>query len=401
MLKVWNIILIILTYALILFGTFITRTGVISSVHAFTKSALGPAFFVFIGFTFLGSMSLLFSRLGTLKSEHEVDNFFSREALFLLQNVLIIAVTFAIFWGTVFPMISELVTGTKITVGPPFFTRVTGPLFAALVLLMAITPFFSWRKQSVRRIARTLLPPLLLSVIVTLVWGSFHRQHPSSYFALWVVSMVVVSILYEFARGVRARIQTQGEHPLLALLRLMGRNRRRYGGYLVHLAVIMIGLGFVGDAFFKYETQGTLAIGERLEFEGYELEFNGLEHYPGSDGRDVAEATTTLYEDGRPIRVLNPRRDYFVVQQQPMTIPAVHSTIAGDVYVLLVGWEEIGLSASTFKIYVNPLVNWTWFGGLLLVVGALVAAWPESGFMIRKSYSLRPQRLVPGPSVGD
>jgi len=115
----------------------------------------------------------------------------------------------------------------------------------------------------------------------------------------------------------------------------------------------------------------------------------------------VVEATTTLYKDGRPLRELNPRRDYFVVQRQPMTIPAVHSTMGGDVYVLLVGWEEIGLNASTFKIYVNPLVNWTWFGGLLLVVGALVAAWPESGFMIRKSYSLRPQRLMPRPLAGD
>lgn len=401
MLKVWNIILIILTYALILFGTFITRTGVISSVHAFTKSALGPVFFVFIGFTFLGSMSLLFSRLGTLKSEHEMESFFSREALFLLQNVLIIGVTFAIFWGTVFPMISELITGTKITVGPPYFKRVTGPLFATLVLLMAVTPFFSWRKQSVRRTARSLLPPFLLSVIVALVWGAFHRQHPSSYLALWIVSMVVISILLEFAKGVRARIRTQGESPLLALLRLMGRNRRRYGGYLVHLAIIMIGLGFVGDAYFKYETQGTLAIGERLELESYELEFNRLERYPGSDGRDVVEATTTLFKDGRFLRELKPRRDYFVVQRQPITIPAVHSTMGGDVYVLLVGWEEIGQNASTFKIYVNPLVNWTWFGGLLLVVGGLVAAWPESGFIIRKSYSLRPQRFVPRSAEGD
>ncbi|NIS80315.1 MAG: heme lyase CcmF/NrfE family subunit [Anaerolineales bacterium] len=401
MLKVWNIVLIILTYALMLFGTFITRTGVISSVHSFAKSALGPAFFTFIGFTFIGSMSLLFKHLGTLKSEHEVESFYSREALFLLQNVLFVAIAFAVFWGTVFPMISELITGTKITVGPPFFKRVTGPMFSVLVLLMAITPFFAWRKQSGKRTARTLLPPLLLSVIVTLFWSYFHRHHPSSYIALWIVSFVALSILLEFTRGVRARMRTQGETPLHALLRLMGRNRRRYGGYLVHLSVIMIGLGFIGDAFFKYETQGTLAIGEQLELGGYELEFNGLEQFPGSDGREVVEATTTLFKDGRPIRELNPRRDYFVVQRQPVTVPAVHSTMSEDVYVLLVGWEEIGLSASTFKIYVNPLVNWTWFGGVVLVVGALIAAWPNGGLLGSRSYSLKPRKLAPRPAVGD
>ncbi len=401
MLKVWNIILIILTYSLMLFGTFITRTGVVSSVHSFAKSALGPAFFIFIGITFVGSLSLLFNRIGTLKSEHEVESFFSREAAFLLQNMLFIAVTFAVFWGTIFPIISELVTGTKITVGPPFYKRVAGPLFGAIVVLMAVAPFFAWRKQSGKRLVRNLLVPLLLSLVVSVGWGYGHREHPTSFLALWIVSFVVLAILYEFMRGIRARVRARGESIPIALLRLMGRNRRRYGGYLVHLAVIMIGLGFIGDAFFKLETQGTLAIGERIEIGEYELRFNGLTQSSGPDGRDVLEASTSLFKDGQLIRELKPRRDYFVVQRQPVTIPGVHSTLGGDVYVLLVGWEEIGFGASTFKIYVNPLINWTWIGGLVLILGAMVAAWPSGGSAAERSYKLKPRKPVPSFEAGD
>lgn len=401
MLKLWNMILIILTYALIMFGTFITRTGVISSVHAFAKSTLGPTFFIFIGFTFIGSMALFFKRLGSLKADHEVESFLSREALFLLQNILFLAITFAVFWGTIFPMISELVTGTKITVGPPYFKRVTGPLFAALVILMATTPFFSWRKQSLRRTVSILLPPLLLSLIFAVIWGYAHRQHPSSYLALWIVSLVVISILKEFAQGVWARMRSRGEPPLRALLRLVGRDHRRYGGYIVHLGVIMIGLGFIGEAYFQNETQGTLAVGERLRIENYELEFNNLEAYSGSDGREVLEASMTLYKDGQPIHSLTPRRDFFVVQRQPVTIPGVHSTLGGDVYVLLVGWEDMNVVSSTFKIYINPLINWTWLGGLFLIIGTFVAAWPDKGLFTRTSYSIKVPRIATSSSAGD
>ncbi len=401
MLRVWNMILIILTYALILFGTFITRTGVISSVHAFAKSALGPAFFAFIGLTFIGSISLLLDRLGMLKSEHEAESFLSREAIFLLQNVLFLAITFSVFWGTVFPMISELFTGTKVTVGPPFYKRVTGPLFAALVLIMAIAPFLAWRRQGGRSLARVLLVPFACSLVVGGIWGAIHRQHPSLLLALWIVAFVVAAILHQFGRAVRVRMRKRRESPMGALLRVIARNRRRYGGYMVHLAVIMIALGFIGDTYFKEETQGTVGVGQRLQIGRYALEFNALREYPGSDGRIVLEATTTLYKDGQPIRVLMPRRNYFVVQKQPVTIPGVYGTLGEDVYVLLVGWEEIGLSASTFKIYLNPLVNWTWAGGALLVIGVLVGAWPGREQPIRKTYGLISPRMTSRSLAGD
>jgi cytochrome c-type biogenesis protein CcmF len=394
MLKVWNMVLIMLTYSLSLFGTFITRTGVISSVHAFAKSALGPAFFIFIGLTFLGSISLLFSRLDTLKAEHEVESFVSREAAFLLQNMLFLAITFAVLWGTIFPMISELVTGAKITVGPPYFRKVTGPLFTALLLLMSVAPFFAWRRQTVRNLLRTILIPLVGSIVITSVWGYFHRMHPSSIFALWMASFVVVAILYEFWKGVRARMTSRNENPLAALVNLIKRNHRRYGGYLIHLGVIMIALGFIGDTYFKQETQGTTSAGQSLSLGNYSLRYEGIRVYQGSDGREIIEATTSLFQGEQFIRTLKPRQDYFVVQKQPSTIPAVYSTLGADVYVLLAGWGEQDFSTATFKIYINPLINWTWFGALVMVLGTLVSAWPspqnETSYVI-KTVALAPE----------
>ncbi len=376
MLKVWNMILIILTYSLILFGTFITRSGVISSVHSFARSAIGPAFFAFISVTFLASLFLLFERLGTLKSEHQMDSLLSREAIFLLQNLLFLGITFATFWGTIFPMISELVTGEKITVGPPFYNKVNGPLFAVLVLTMGVAPLFAWRKQSAARLGRALWLPFVIAVAIALGLLLTGIRNPAALFGYWLVAFVGLTTLWEFGRGVRARMR-HGEGPVLALARLVGRNRRRYGGYVVHLGVVMIALGVVGTNFFQQETQGMLRPGESLHLGRYTMTYESLRQYTLEGGdRQVTEAQVSLYRDGEFLRKLHPNKDFFLSSGQPLSIPAVLSRPGEDVYVLLVGWEEVGPSGSTFKIYLNPLVNWIWLGGLTLMAGTLLAAWP-------------------------
>lgn len=392
MMKKWNIALIILTYSLSLFGTFITRTGVISSVHAFAKTALGPAFFAFIGFTFLGSLTILYLRWDTLKSDHSLESFFSREAAFVLQNMLFLAVTFAVFWGTVFPLISELVTGTKITVGPPYFQRATGPLFFALVLLMGVAPLFAWRKQAARSLGKAIWIPFAASLGITAIWGFSHRMHPASIFGLWLVAFTLSAIAAEFWKGIQARHATRGENFFTALFNLIGRNHRRYGGYIIHLGVVLIAMGIIGDAYFKQETQGTVSQGEVLSVGGYQLQFNELLGYPGSDGREIVEAVTSLSQDGQPIRDLSPRRDYFVVQEQPVSVPGVYSTPGMDFYVLLVGWDDTGTSA-TFKIYVNPLINWAWMGGMVMILGTLIAA-RSSPARREATYVLKPEILT-------
>jgi len=392
MMKKWNMALIILTYSLSLFGTFITRTGVISSVHAFSKTALGPAFFAFIGLTFLGSLTILYLRWDTLKSDHSLESFISREAAFVLQNMLFLAVTFAVFWGTVFPLISELVTGTKITVGPPYFQRVTGPLFFALVLLMGIAPLFAWRKQAARSLGRAIWIPFATSLGITAIWGFLHRMHPTSIFGLWLVTFTLSTILAEFWKGVQARHATRGENAFTALVNLIGRNHRRYGGYIIHLGVVLIAMGIIGDAYFKQETQGTVSEGESLSIGGYQFAFQKLLSYPGSDGRDIVEAVGLLYQDGKPIREVNPRRDFFIVQEQPVTVPGVYSTPGVDFYVLLLDWSDDGTTA-TFKIYVNSLINWLWIGGLVMILGTIIATW-SNPVKREVTYVLKPEVLT-------
>lgn len=394
MMKKWNMVLIILTYSLSLFGTFITRTGVISSVHAFSKSALGPSFFVFIGLTFIGSVTLLYLRWDTLKSEHSLESFISRESAYVLQNMLFLAITFAVFWGTVFPLISELVTGTKITVGPPYFKSATGPLFLILVFLMGIAPLLAWRKQAVRALGKAVWVPFVVSLGIAAMAGYLHRMHPASILGLWLVAFVLSSILAEFWKGIRARHATRGENPLTALMHLISRNHRRYGGYIIHLGVILIALGVIGDAYYKQETQGTVLPGDSLNIGGYRLQFEGLRSYNGSDGREIVEAVTTLYQGNQLIRQIIPRRDYFTVQQQNATVPGVYSTPGMDFYVLLIGWDQ-GKSAS-FKIYINSLINWIWIGGLVMIFGTIIAAWSNPG-QREATYVLKPEAITSHP----
>ncbi len=409
MLKKWNILLIILTYSLALFGTFITRTGIVSSVHAFSKTALGPAFLGFISLTFLASMALLLWRWNSLNAEHELESFASREAAFVLQNMLFLAITFAILWGTVFPLITELFTGDKITVGPPYFQKVTGPMFLTLVALMGITPLLAWRKQPTRKLLAGLAVPLGGSMVATGGWYLLYPQQPFiSLFSLWVMSLVTLSILAEFWKGTRIRMVSRGENALLALVKLMLTHRRRFGAYIIHLGVVMIALGFIGDAFFKQETQGTVSVGETLAVGDYHLRFDGLRSYMGTDGREIVEAKTALYKNGMFVQNLSPRRDYFIVQQQPVTIAGVHSTAAEDVYVLLVGWEAISNGGSTFKIYINPLINWVWIGGFVLTFGVLLAAWGQARGRAEATYVLKQRQadqdassLAGVPATGD
>jgi len=346
-------------------------------------------------------MSLLLRRLPDLRTEHDLESVVSRETGFLLQNVLFLAITFAVFWGTVFPMISELVTGTKITVGPPYFKQVTGPLFFALLILMGLTPMLAWRRHGMRSLLRTAAPVVGASLALAAGWAYLHRLHPAAWAGLWLVTFAASAIVVEFVRGVRARISARRESPVVALARLFGRNRRRYSGYIVHLGVLMIALAFVGDTYFKQETQGTLAAGEELDLAGYRLVFEDLRAYPGSDGRDIVEAQARLYRGDTYLKTLYPRRDFFVVQEQPVTVPAVYATAGEDLYVLLVGWEAIGPAGTTFKIYLNPLINWAWLGGIAIVLGILISVFPGLGGYAEASYELRPTRLHRAVPAGE
>jgi cytochrome c-type biogenesis protein CcmF len=377
MLKHWNMVLIILTYALVIFGTFLTRSGVLSSVHAFAQSAIGPLFFMFIGVTFVASLSLLIQRWERLRGEEQLDSFFSREALFLLNNLLFMGILAVCFWGVIFPLISELFTGQKVTVGPPFYERATAPLWLGLLLLMGVAPLSVYGRTSWKTFGRALWKPAVVSVFPPIAMAVQGMRSPGALLGFWMASFVGMVCLYEFWRGALARRKRHEEGFLTALWRLAGRNRRRYGGYVIHLGVVLMAFGIIGIELFQSETQGTLAIGESMSLGRYTMTYEGLNQFDTADGRQVTRAVVEVERDGRTVGQLYPRNDYYYVSEQPMTIPGVRSTWEDDFYVLLVNWEPISQAGATFKVYHNPLVNFVWYGGFVFILGTLVAAWPD------------------------
>jgi cytochrome c-type biogenesis protein CcmF len=392
MLKHWNMVLIILTYDLVIFGTFLTRSGVLSSVHAFAQSAIGPLFFSFIGLTFIISLSLLLRRWNELKTNVHMTSMFSREALFLLNNLLFMGILIVCFWGVIFPLLSEalgfvgqripalstIFTGQKVTVGPPYYERATAPLFAGLLLLMGVAPLAAWRHSTVQTLGRAIWKPTIASLIVlVLVFLAGVRSWPAL-LGFWLCAFVSAVTLYEFWRAAWARHRTHNESLPLALWQLAGRNRRRYGGYIIHLGVVLMAIGIIGIEVFQTETQGTIPQGGSLRLGNYRVVYEELNIWDRLDqGRNLARAVVSVYKNEQYVGELHPRRDYYFESQQPMTIPGVRSTWEDDLYILLVDWQPITTEGATFKIYHNPLVNWMWLGGFVFIFGTLVAAWPD------------------------
>ena len=376
MLKQWNMLLIILTYSLVIFGTFLTRSGVLSSVHAFAESAIGPMFFIFIGVTFSVSIGLLIHRWHDLRGELEMTSLLSREAMFLLNNLLFLGILIICFWGVVFPLVSELVTGQKITVGPPFYVHATGPLWGALLALMGIAPLSAWGYSTLKTIGRAMWKPSIPAALVPVVLLVFNIRNWAALVGLTLVGFVIFITLYEYWRGIRARSRAQGENYLVALSRLTKRNRRRYGGYIIHIAMVLMAVGVIGIQVFQTQTQQTLGVGQEMQVSGYVLRYDSLAQFPYSDGRQVTRAVLSVFKDGKLLGELHPRYDLYP-DGQPMTIPAIRSTLEDDLYVVLVNWENISTAQTPFKVYHNPLVNWLWIGSLIFILGYLVAAWPD------------------------
>ncbi|HET9588726.1 MAG TPA: heme lyase CcmF/NrfE family subunit [Anaerolineales bacterium] len=378
MLKHWNMLLIILTYSLVIFGTFLTRSGVLSSVHSFAQSAIGPLFFAFIGLSLITSVALLIHRWGSLKSETQMTSLLSREALFLLNNLLFMSILVVCFWGVMFPLISELFTGQKVTVGPPFYERATAPLFAALMLLMGIAPLSAWGHSTVKTLGRAIWKPIIGALAITLVLFVTYTQKVGALIGFFLIALVILVTIYEYWRGGYARQRSQGENIFTALWNLTGRNRRRYGGYIIHLSMMLMAVGILGIEIFQVETQGTLAQGESLSLANYELRYKEIAQWDDlPSGVNYRRAVVDVYQDGEYLGQLAPRIDYYYDSQQNMTIPGQRSTLKDDLYVLLVNWEPVAATGATFKVYVNPLVNWLWLGSLLFLAGIVVAAWPE------------------------
>ncbi|MBE2237194.1 MAG: heme lyase CcmF/NrfE family subunit [Caldilineaceae bacterium] len=376
-LKVWNVVLIWLTYFLVILGTFTTRSGVLESVHSFARSDVGPYFLGFLVIILFGFLWLLFDRLPLLRGEHTIDSYSSREAAFLANNWLFAGIAFATLWGTFFPMFSEILTGERISVAAPFFNKVNGPLFLLLLLLMGVAPLLGWRHTSLAAFRKQFTFPTLaalgVGVFVFVVARSLYPM-----IGLAICAFVVATIIQEYVRGVQARRSTTGENALVAIGNLWRRNGRRYGGYIVHIGIVLIGVAVIGNEFYQQSLSVTLATGESATVGRYQIVYNGMQTDRQANLMEFGAQLEAFHLDsGQQVAVVVPKRNiYDKAPDMPTSEVGLHMSPIEDVYVVLNGWDDGGASA-TFTIYINPLTMWMWVGGIVLVIGTLIAAWPN------------------------
>jgi cytochrome c-type biogenesis protein CcmF len=373
MLRLWNVSLVIVTFGLTLFGTFLTRSGVIGSVHAFTQGSIGVLFLSFLALVLLTALGLVAWRWETIRSEGELDSVVSRESAFLLNNVLLVAAAFTVFFGTVFPLLSEAVRGVKVSVGAPFFNQVNIPLFLSLVFLMGVGPLIAWRRASLDNLKRNFLWPVALGIVAAAAAFALGVRSLLAALTLATTVFVAVTIAVDFTRATRARLRV-GESLLPAMGGLLLRHNRRYGGFVVHLGILIIALGVMGSHAWSVQTETTLHRGETAELAGYRVRFDGLTAVEESNHFKVVGAFTV--SNGRVLGVLRPAKKFYPQEQAPIAYVDYRLGLREDLYLVLGDFARDG-SQATIKLQVNRLVSWIWIGGLVLTLGALLAILPE------------------------
>jgi cytochrome c-type biogenesis protein CcmF len=385
MLKVWNVGLLLTSYVLAIFGTFVVRSGLLQSVHSFAISQIGPYFLGFLIAVIVLSVALIVYRLPVMQAENTFDSMLSRESGFLLNNLIFAGIAFATFWGTVYPLISEAINGTQMTVGPPFYNQVNGPLFLVMLILMGIGPLLTWRRTVIAALMRSLRLPLAVAVLtVTVILVLFGQPMAAAGAAAAVFA--IAAVVVEYWRGAQLRKKNAGDALPVGAFRLLRRDPRRYGGYIVHLGVAVIAIGIVGSTFFQSERQVVLNPGQSMEIAGYTLTMNRLgesfeyEGRAGTAARETPSArVVTAYIDvssgGTAHGTMEAKRFFYRgYEQQPTTKVAVNTVGFDDVYVMLIEWTDTG--AAQLHVFVNPLVTWIWAGGAIYLLGMVAIFWP-------------------------
>jgi cytochrome c-type biogenesis protein CcmF len=400
MLRKWNVVLVVVSFLLAIFGTFITRSGVIESVHSFAQSPVGPWFATFFFLATGISIYLVGTRLKDLEAKAELESMVSREAAFLYNNLVLCGIAFAVLWGTVFPLLSEWATNSKITVGPPFFNTVNVPLGLLLLALTGIGPLIAWRKASVSNLKRQFAGPTISGLVVGVVLFVMGMRKPYVLVAYILCGFVTGTIVQEFYKGIRARQSIHNESVLTGFIHLVARNRRRYGGYIVHAGIVMLFAAFAGMAF-KSEYDITLKTGQSFETKdpyGHQWRFVS-QGVSTSDRKDRSTVTVGLdaFRDGQRVGIISSeKRTYFDSQRrqlfQPITEVGIHYTAREDTYVVLAGIRDS--DTAELRVTFNPLVVWVWAGGFIMMIGGLIVMWPQAERRRQAGY------LAVMPSVG-
>lgn len=375
MLKIWNLALVIASFALSIFGTFEVRSGVISSVHSFAYSNIGVYFLVFLIIVIVFSTGLFLFRLPKLRPEQEFDSVVSREGVFLLNNLLLVGIAFATLWGTLFPLISAAIRRQTMTVGPPFYNQVISPLLALLILAMGVGPLLAWRRTSMAALWRNLSVPVIITAVCAAVLPLMGVTDILANIGFSICAFTAAAILYELWRGVRVR-HGHGEPYVKALYMLFNRYRQRYGGYLVHLGMVLLTVGIIGSHFFQLQQDAVLKVGQDMNVAGYRLTFLGNIDDKEQDHESIA-SQLQIWRDGQLQSYIYPGRTFYRnFGDQPASQIAITTFGLTDLYVFLADWT--GASQATIRVFINPLVPLVWFGGLLMLLGGVLCWWPVS-----------------------
>jgi cytochrome c-type biogenesis protein CcmF len=387
MLKVWNVWLIFSTFLLSILGTFLTRSGVISSVHAFAQSSIGDWFVVFMALTLAVCVFFFVKNKSHLQSEHKLESLVSRESSFLFNNLILLAVCFTVLWGTLFPILSEWVQGHKVTVGPPFFNRVIVPFALLLMLLTAVGPLLAWRKTSIESIKRNFLLPAIGSAVVGFVmigFGVRPWEDPSYFYAVMAAvlcALVIFTVISEFIRGGRVIAGKSGQSLAGAMLQLWHRNTRRYGGYIVHFGVALVVIGILGTPFNR-EVEKEMGFGDKIALGPYTLV---CQSYTQDDNPNYGNewAIINVFRGGKQVTTMYPERRFYKASGQPQTLPRIYPSLKEDLFLvtdLYVVYE--GKNDTTgrpiIKAHLNPLVPWIWMGLIVMVFGTITALFPNA-----------------------
>ena len=375
MLKVWNIVLIVAAYTMSIFGTMITRSGLIDSVHAFAKSDIGGYFMAFIVVTIAGAAYLILDRLPYLRPDNQMGAVVSRESSFLFNNLVLLVSCFAVLWGTMFPVLSDWYNGNKITVGAPFFNRVNVPIAIFLLFLTGVGPLLAWRKASTNSLKRNFMLPAGIALASGVPLYLMGVNHFYAWLSLVMSIFVGITIIREFYKGAQARARGTGERFHEAIVNLTMRNTRRYGGYIIHFGFVLLFIGWSGQAFSEKIRLPGSKIGDQFQVHHYDMRVEDMGVHNGPNYA-AQFATVTLYDYGKKIAVMNPEwRKYGGRDQQGTTEVAILSTLKTDIYLVFQGSSD-GVTGD-FTIYYNPLVMWVWIGGTILGIGTLIALLPN------------------------
>jgi cytochrome c-type biogenesis protein CcmF len=381
MLKTWNVWLIFSTFLLSIFGTFLTRSGVVSSVHAFAQSSIGDWFVAFLALTFAVCMFFYVKNRTHLKSEHKLESMISRESSFLFNNLLFVVACFTVLWGTLFPVLSEWVQGTKVTVGPPFFNRVNIPVALMLLLLTAFGPLLAWGRTSYESLKRNFRWPAVGAgavAVLCLAFGMRPWKEISYFYSLMAISLAVLvtlTVASEFYRGGKVISRHTGQGMFASIVQLAHRNTRRYGGYVVHFGVAIIIIGFVGAAF-NQDKEKEMGYGDQMSIGNYNLVCLS---YTQDDKANYSSewAVIDVYKGGKKIDTLYPERRFYKASQQTATMVANRSTFKEDLYLVYEGLNQ-DTGRPILKVHLNPLVMWIWVGVWTMLIGTIMALIPNS-----------------------